>query len=97
MKKIKRVLAVLLALILALGTVASLAETVPTADPLTLDDLDRLNGGAARVTARDGRVTFVDGTCTDGPVNDMNAARAVMDARFSFFVTLASAAALDCW
>ena len=42
MKKIKRVLAVLLALILALGTVASLAETVPTADPLTLDDLDRL-------------------------------------------------------
>ena len=35
MKKIKRVLAVLLALILALGAVASLAETLPTAVPLT--------------------------------------------------------------
>ena len=80
MKKIKRVLAVLLALILALGTVASLAETLPTAVPLTLDDLDRLNGGSARVMTRDGRVIFVDGTCTDGPVNDMNAATEVVNA-----------------
>ena len=55
MKKIKRVLAVLLALILALGAVASLAETLPAAVPLTLDDLDRLNGGSARVMTRDGR------------------------------------------
>ena len=80
MKKIKRVLAVLLALILALGTVASLAETLPTAVQLTLDDLDRLNGGSARVMTRDGRVIFVDGTCTDGPVNDMNAATEVVNA-----------------
>ena len=80
MKKIKRVLAVLLALILALGAVASLAETLPAAVPLTLDDLDRLNGGSARVMTRDGRVTFVDGTCTDGPVNDMNAATEVVNA-----------------
>jgi len=41
MKKIRRALAVLLALILALGTMASLAETVSAAQaPLTLDDLD---------------------------------------------------------
>ena len=39
MKKIKRVLAVLLVLILTLGTVASLAETIPAAQAgLTLDD-----------------------------------------------------------
>ena len=80
MKKIKRALAALLALLLALGTVAALAETAPAATALTLDDLDRLNGGAARVTARDGRVTFVDGACTDGPVNDMEAAARVVDA-----------------
>ena len=81
MKKIKRVLAVLLVLILTLGTVASLAETIPAAQAgLTLDDLDRLNGGAARVMTRDGRVTFVDGTCTDGPVADMNAAAGVVEA-----------------
>ena len=80
MKKIRRALAVLLALILALGTMASLAETVSATAPLTLDDLDRLNGGAARVTTRDGRVTFVDGTCTDGPVTDMDAAARVVDA-----------------
>ena len=80
MKKIRRVLAVLLALILALGTMASLAEAVPATTGLTLDDLDRLNGGSARVITRDGRVTFVDGVCTDGPVTDMVAAARVVDA-----------------
>jgi hypothetical protein len=80
MKKIRRVLAVLLALILALGAMASLAETIPATTGLTLDDLDRLNGGAARVITRDGRVTFVDGVCTDGPVTDMDAAARVVDA-----------------
>ena len=80
MKKIKRALAALLALLLALGTADALAETAPAATALTLDDLDRLNGGAARVTTRDGRVTFVDGACTDGPVNDVEAAARVVDA-----------------
>jgi len=87
MKKILRVLAMLLALILAMSATASLAEAVeaPAAataleGQLTLADLDRLNGGAAKVYTRDGRVTFVDGTCTEGPVADINAAGEVVDA-----------------
>ena len=79
MKKIKRMLAMLLALILAMGATAGLAESAPAAT-LTLEDLDALNGGAAKVYTRDGRVTFVDGRCTDGPVADMADATRVVDA-----------------
>ena len=83
MKKIWRALAMLMALILAMGTTASLAEALPAEAAqgrLTLEDLNRLNGGAAKVSTRDGRVTFVDGTCTDGPVADMADAARVVDA-----------------
>ena len=89
MKKLMRVLAALLALILAMAATTSLAEALPAAEApvttgpdgqLTLTDLDRLNGGAAKVYTRDGRVTFVEGTCTDAAVTDMGAAGKVVAA-----------------
>ena len=84
MKKIVRVLATLLALILAMSGMAAtvLAEAVQQAaqTTLTLEDLNKLNGGAAKVYTRDDRVTFVDGTCTDGPVADMTDAASVVNA-----------------
>ena len=81
-KTIKRALAVLLALILALGATAAFAETGSNAaeGQLTLEALDALNGGAAKVYTHDGRVTFVEGACTDEPVTSMeDAARVVAD------------------
>ena len=87
MKKLKCLLAMLLALILGMSTTASLAEAVETAvveaapeHALTLDDLDKLNGGAAKVVTRNGRVTFVEGACTDAPVTNIADAARVVDA-----------------
>ena len=87
MKKLTCLLAMLLALILGMSTMASLAEAVETAvveaapeHTLTLDDLDKLNGGAAKVVTRDGRVTFVEGACTDAPVTNIADAARVVDA-----------------
>lgn len=83
MKKIMSALAMLLALILAMGATASLAEAVPQTSnatlegQLTLEDLEALN---ATVHTRDGRVTFVEGACTDGTVNGMEDAARVVDA-----------------
>ena len=83
MKKIMRALAVLLALILAMGATASLAEAVPQTPnatlegQLTLEDLEALN---ATVHTRDGRVTFVEGVCTDAAVTGMEDAARVVNA-----------------
>ena len=46
---------------------------------LTLDDLDALNGGAGNVFSHDGRVTFVDGTCSESPISNQDEAAAVVD------------------
>ena len=84
MKKIVRVLATLLALILAMSGMATTALadaiTQTAQPPLTLEAIDKLNGGAAKVYTRDDRVTFVDGTCTDGPVTSMTDAASVVSA-----------------
>ena len=84
MKKIVRVLASLLALILAMSGMATTAladaVTQTAQPPLTLEAIDKLNGGAAKVYTRDDRVTFVDGTCTDGPVTSMTDAASVVSA-----------------
>ena len=83
MKKIMRALAALLALILAMGATASLAEALPQTPNatleghLTLEDLEALN---ATAHTRDGRVTFVEGACTDGAVTGMEDAARVVDA-----------------
>ena len=46
---------------------------------LTLDDLNSLNDGAGNVFSHDGRVTFVDGTCSESPVSSLEDASAVVD------------------
>ena len=82
MKKIMRALAALLALILAMGATASLAEAAPQTPnatlegQLTLEDLEALN---ATVHTRDGRVTFVEGPCTDAAVTGMEDAARVVE------------------
>ena len=81
-KTMKRALAMLLALIMALGATAAFAETGSNAGEgqMTLEALEALNGGAAKVYTHDGRVTFVEGACTDEPVTSMeDAARVVAD------------------
>lgn len=53
------------------------AEAVMPENQLTLEDLTALNNGSEQVFIHDGRVTFVDGTCTDGTVTNMDEAGAV--------------------
>ena len=44
---------------------------------LTLEEISALNGGEEKVFMHNDRVTMVDGTCTDGPVESMKDAAAV--------------------
>ena len=46
---------------------------------LTLEDLNTLNNGAEKVYSHNDRVTFVDGTCTDRPVTNVEDAAEVVD------------------
>ncbi|MBR0366844.1 MAG: M4 family metallopeptidase, partial [Clostridia bacterium] len=78
MKKWRTLLCLLLAAMLPLGSLGALAEAAKDlSDPLTLEDLEAL--GATAYT-RDGRVTFVDGACTDAPVKSTADAARVVDA-----------------
>ena len=45
---------------------------------LTVDDLQSINNGDVNVFSHDGRVTFVDGACTDAPVLSMEDAAKVV-------------------
>lgn len=55
---------------------------------LTLDDLDALNGGAGNVFSHDGRVTFVDGTCSESPISNQDEAAAVVDSMMTLIRVL---------
>ena len=46
---------------------------------LTQEDIRALNGGEEIVYSHEGHVTFVDGTCTDSPVTNVDEAAAVVD------------------
>ncbi len=78
MMKWRSLLSLLLAAALLLGSVGALAETAASlSGQLTLEDLEAL--GATAYT-HDGRVTFVDGACTDAPVKSTADAARVVDA-----------------
>ncbi|MBQ3424011.1 MAG: M4 family metallopeptidase [Clostridia bacterium] len=78
MRKMRSILAALLAaLMLLTAPLAALAEAAAPAAPLTLEALEALG---ARPHPEDGRVTFVEGPCTEGPVTDMPGARRVVEA-----------------
>ena len=58
-------------------------EALEESGQLTLEALDALNGGSGHVYSHNGRVTFVDGTCTEGLVTTMEEATAVLDSVMS--------------
>jgi len=82
MNKLTRLLAMLLALIMALGATAALAaDEIPFPTiPLAKGDNAMPQDGGAKAYTHDGRVTFVEGSCVDGPVTDMATAAKVVDA-----------------
>ncbi len=65
------------------GTAAAQDETAVLSAQLTADDLQALNGGQAEIYEHDGRVTFVAGTCTPGPVANEEDAEKVVDSMLS--------------
>ncbi len=76
--KIRRsLLSLLLAAALLLGSLGALAETAGPSGQLTLEDLEALGATAC---VHDGRVTFVDGACTDEPVKSTSDAARVVEA-----------------
>lgn len=77
MKRRKSLLSLLLAAALLLCSVGGLAETAGLSGQRTPEDLKAL--GATAYT-HDGRVTFVDGACTDAPVMSTADAAEVVDA-----------------
>ena len=79
MKLWNRWLSALLALAMLLTSCPSLAEAAPAAQAqaVTLDTLDTLG---ATAYLHNGRVTFVDGACTEEAVLDMESAERVVDA-----------------
>ena len=90
MKRWKRLTTVCVACAVLAGSMPVLAETeqtnaLPDIQKMmpdgqkTLEDLDALNGGKAKVYSHNGRVTFVDGTCTESSVTDEKDAAAVVD------------------
>ena len=72
MTMLKRILAVLTALvILAAAAGSAPAESAETVSPggLTLRNIESLNGGPVSIHEdNNGRITFIGGTCTAGPV-----------------------------
>ena len=76
---LKRWLSALLAaaLLFALPCLPVKAES---AAPLNEAAIQALNGDKAGIYSHDGRVTFVDGACTDQPVRSMEDAAAIVDA-----------------
>ena len=84
MTMLKRILAVLTALvILAAAAGSAPAESAETVSPggLTLRDIESLNGGPVSIHEdNNGRITFIGGTCTAGPVKSWEDAKAVTDA-----------------
>ncbi|MBQ8306926.1 MAG: M4 family metallopeptidase [Blautia sp.] len=55
------------------------AETIFPEGQLSPEDISALNSGAEKIFSHDGRVTFIDGTCTDKPVTSAEEASAVID------------------
>lgn len=70
--------ALLLVPVLAGTAAAQEAAVLELTGQLTVDDIQELNEGSARVYSHDGRVTFVDGSCTKDTVNTMNEAGEVV-------------------
>ena len=79
----KRILMILMAAVLlwtAAGAAAAEALTSSRDFTLTLEDLKTLNGGNLRVHQENGKVTFVDGTCSPDLVRNQDDAQAVVAA-----------------
>ena len=79
----KKLISLLLVCVMWISALPALTESAPAAESLpsgqlTLADLEGWNGPDLAVYTHDGRVTFVDGACTDQPVATMEDATAVV-------------------
>lgn len=82
-KKQNQLLSVLIAALLLFSFVIPVTAegetlTLEQKTVLTMEDLQQLNNGTAEIFSHNGRVTFVDGKCTDEPVNSMDDAAQVV-------------------
>ncbi|MDO5702968.1 MAG: M4 family metallopeptidase, partial [Lachnospiraceae bacterium] len=89
MKNIKKYLSIFLTCTLLAGSVPAFAEaaadeqaSVPShlmSEQLSLEDINGMNGGEARIYTHGGFVTFIDGTCSRTPILSEDDASCVVD------------------
>lgn len=77
----KKILAYLLAILMVCVSVpfTGFAESAPGDAQLTMEDLQNLNGGEVQTDLQNGKVTFVEGTCTNEKVTSVEDAQKVLD------------------